>query len=68
MFLHLYIMTLYSMCVQLTSAIKSKVATISMETNRGEKRFCFFSIIFHTDHNKTGAIQVLRNADGGGGV
>ena len=33
------------------SALKSNVAVISMETNRGIF-FSFFSIFFHTDHNK----------------
>ena len=37
----------------LVSAIKSKMAVISMETKRGEKNyFGFFLHIFHTDHNK----------------
>ena len=35
------------------SALKSNMVTISMETNRGKKiYFYFFSIFFHTDHNK----------------
>ena len=57
-----------SMCVQLftafeeavlkllctlVSALKSKIATISVETKRGKKNyFVFFTIFFHTDHNK----------------
>ena len=35
----------------LVSALKSKMAAISMKTKRG-KFFLFFSIFFHTDHNK----------------
>ena len=34
----------------LVNALKSKMATISMETKRGGKKK--FSIFFHTDHNK----------------
>ena len=37
----------------LVSALKSNMAAISMETNRGKKKFWdFFSIFFHTDHNE----------------
>ena len=35
------------------SALKSNMAAISMEINRGKKIiFDFFSIFYHTDHNK----------------
>ena len=59
---------MFSMCVQLFtayeeavlklyvprgSAQKTKMGAISMETKRGKKNyFVFFSIFFHTDHNK----------------
>ena len=37
----------------LVNALKSKIAAISMETKCGGKNyFVFFSIFFHTDHNK----------------
>ena len=37
----------------LVSALKSKMAAVSMETKREKKNyFVFFSIFFHTDHNK----------------
>ena len=37
----------------LVSALKSNMAAISTETNRGKFYFIyFFSIFFHTDHNK----------------
>ena len=36
----------------LVSALKSNMAAISMETNRGKKNFGVFSpYFFHTDHN-----------------
>ena len=47
--LKLYICTL-------VCALKSKMAASSMEINTG-KKFGFFSIFFHTDHNKCGTIN-----------
>ena len=39
--------------VPLVSALKSNMAAISMETNcGGGGKLGFFSIFFHTDHNK----------------
>ena len=54
-FLHLYVFYVcatfhciwrsrFKVICTLVSALKSKMATISMETKRGEKLFCFFSI------------------------
>ena len=61
-FLHLYVFYVcatfhciwrsrFKVICTLVSALKSKMAAISMETKRGKKIF-FFLHIFYTDHNK----------------
>ena len=61
MFLHLYVFYVcatfhciwrsrFKVICTLVSALKSKMAAISMETKRGEKKH--FLHIFYTDHNK----------------
>ena len=61
-FLHLYVFYVcatfhciwrsrFKVICTLVSALKSKLAAISMETKRGKKIF-FFSPYFYTDHNK----------------
>ena len=62
-FLHLYVFYVcatfhciwrsrFKVICTLVSALKSKMATISMETKRGKKIILFFLHIFYTDHNK----------------
>ena len=62
-FLHMYVFYVcapfhciwrsrFKVICTLVSALKSKMAAISMETKRGKKFVCFFLHIFYTDHNK----------------